>query len=76
MSKDVVELEMGEDGAYAPKGIKPKGKKRDTSKYIPREKPMIFKESHADEFLSGVDAGLDFIEKVIPRAERFFRLRG
>lgn len=83
MSKDVVELEMDEDGTYAQKGSK-KSKKHSIKKKEPGAyghsnhtgKPMIFKESHADDFLSGVDAGLDFIEKVVPRVERFLRLRG
>lgn len=84
MSKeDIVELEIGEDGTYAPKGSK-KSKKQNIKKKDPgaygygnhTNKPMIFKESHADEFLNGIDAGLDFIEKVVPRVERFLRLRG
>jgi hypothetical protein len=83
--KDIVELEMDEDGSYAP--VKTKEKKDNKKaiqkskaygrdKYSPDSKPMIFKESHADDFLSGVDAGLDFIDKVMPRVERFLRLRG
>jgi len=81
MGKDVVELEIGEDGTYAPKGTKvkeKKSKKKDVQKYgyAQKEKPKYFLESSADEFLSGIDIGLDFIDKVVPRVERFLRLRG
>lgn len=78
--KDIVELEMGEDGAYAPKGIKAKSKKKEKQAYghnHPSDaKPKYFLDSSADEFLSGIDAGLDFIDKVVPRMERFLKLRG
>ena len=77
--KDIVELEMDEDGAYAPKGTVrgKKSKKREMIYgYTQKQKPTIFRENHADDFLGGIDAGLDFIENIIPRAERFLRLRG
>lgn len=40
------------------------------------DKPKYILENNADEFLSGIDLGLDFIEKVVPRVERLLRLRG
>jgi hypothetical protein len=46
-------------------------------KGIAKVKPKAkAKSSNANQFLSGVDMGLDLIEQVVPRVERFFRLRG
>lgn len=82
MSKDIVELEMDEDGAYAPKDTVKvrKGNKtaaqKNRDRFHSTEKPKYMLENHADEFLGGIDLGLDFIEKVVPRVERLLRLRG
>lgn len=74
----VVDLEMGEDGSYTPKEKKVK---RDPLAMTVKqkqadEKPKFIRETNADNFLNGVDVGLDFIDNVVPRLERFMRLRG
>ena len=74
-----VDLVLGEDGAYASikKDTNTKmAKSNKTLKPDIGEKPKCTRENHADEFLSGIDMGLDLIDKFIPRVERFLRLRG
>jgi hypothetical protein len=77
----VVDLVLNEDGSYEPikkndefQGTRCKGK--GLVKTPMGEKPKYIRENHADEFLSGIDAGLDLIDKFVPRIERFLRLRG
>ena len=83
MSKDEVELEKGEDGVYIAKVTKEKKKSKRVGNNSSGmtygrtgDKPKYILENNADEFLSGIDLGLDFIEKVVPRVERLLRLRG
>jgi hypothetical protein len=71
----VVDLEMGEDGAYTP------GKKSKTKEVV-KGKQTKFKEqvkyslpSEANEFLAGVDVGLDLVEAIKIRAARIMGIR-
>ena len=74
----IVDLVQSEDGTYEPKrergkfNVKGKG----LVKHNKDEKPKYIMESHADDFLNGIDIGLDFIDKVMPRVDRFLKLRG
>ena len=70
----VVDLEMGSDGTYTTKTLK-------NTQALVRNKPKGGKlkyvlENNADQFLGGIDLGLDFLDKIVPRVERFMRLRG
>jgi hypothetical protein len=77
----IVDLEVCEDGSYSPKdtlnikkidplkGIKPKEK-------TTKEKPKYTQSKDVDEFLAGIDVGLDLLDEVMPRIGRFLRLRG
>ena len=66
----VVDLVVGEDGVYGTKQSKNVPAKRSVTKEKSKHK------NHADDFLGGIDIGLDFVEKVVPRVERFMRLKG
>jgi hypothetical protein len=68
MNKDIIDLQMDEDGTYTEKTKK--GKKNNSL-----TKSKHFEENHGDEFLTGIDLGLDFVEKVVPRVERFLQLK-
>lgn len=76
----IVDLEMSEDGSYEPKRVRdksiPNSKGKGLVKTPLNEKPKFIRESHADEFLAGMDLGLDFIENLMPRVDRFLKLRG
>jgi len=77
----IVDLKICSDGSYAPEDTNVKSKTHHKSKggliKTPMdEKPKFIRENHADEFLSGIDIGLDFLENVVPRVERFMKLRG
>lgn len=65
MSNEIIDLEMDKDGSYAPKG-KPKHK-------VEKKEEV---KSDMDNFLHGIDMGLDFIDKVVPRIKRISKLRG
>jgi hypothetical protein len=83
-SNKIVDLQKCEDGTYSPKntlniskisklkGIKSVVKKENIS-YTDKRKHMI--PSGADEFLVGLDAGLDFVEAIKSRALRIMGLR-
>lgn len=84
MSKSkIVDLQKCKDGTYSPKdtlninkisklkGIKPVTKA--AISYKEKNKHMI--PSGADEFLGGLDAGLDFVEAIKSRALRILSLR-
>jgi hypothetical protein len=76
MSKNntIVDLEMDSDGAYAPKSNTNKA----VIKAIKVDKPVKkkYNRDKADNFIGGLDAGLDFVEEIGLRVDRFFRLRG
>lgn len=80
-SSRVVDLVVDEDGTYRPKRVhieKPK-KVKNNALFMPtkeRRPKYSIADTNADEFLSGIDVGLDFIDNVIPRVERFLRMRG
>jgi hypothetical protein len=77
----IVDLIVGEDGSYTPKrstkeknGAVPcRVKISDVGK---TNKPKYMLENNADHFLGGLDVGLDFLDNVVPRVERFLKLRG
>lgn len=74
----VIDLEMCEDGTYVEK----KNKASKTSKPSKPSKTICTKtktnnsKNNTDEFLGGIDTGLEFIESVIPRVSRLLKLRG
>jgi len=76
----VVDLVLSEDGSYEPKRERnksiPNSKGKGLIKVSKGEKSKYIMENHADEFLSGLDMGLDLLENVMPRINRFLRLRG
>lgn len=79
MSKPkIVDLVQNGDGSYEPKGNKkatvPAKNKKTSNGFKDNRQYKVSTE--ADEFLAGIDVGLDFIDKVVPRVERFFKLRG
>jgi len=80
MSTKIIDLEKNSDDEYTPKRSRnrsiPNSKGKGLVKTPKGEKSATFRENHADEFLNGIDAGLDLIEKVMPRLDRFLRLRG
>lgn len=81
MSTKIIDLEKDSDGEYTPKRAKDKGVPKEYRgtglvRTPKGEKPRYMRENHADEFLNGIDVGLDLIEKVMPRLDRFLRLRG
>lgn len=66
----VVDLVPSEDGTYVTKHDK-KLIVKEVSK--PKKK---YDRRKADDFLSGLDAGLEFLEEVSPMVSRFLKLRG
>jgi hypothetical protein len=73
MSKSkIIDLEVCDDGTYAQKESKPSK----PSKTIGVNTKTINSKNNTDEFLGGIDIGLDLIENVIPRIGRFMKLRG
>ena len=71
--KEVVDLVPIGDGSYAPQEHTVPAKKKPEVK---KEKPKYRVNKEVDEFLAGIDVGLDLIDDVAPRLERFFKLRG
>lgn len=76
----IVDLVMGEDGTYSEKGTGPSTRKK--SSHIGGKKiAEAFKSKkdteppNVDEFFSGVDSGLNFVENVNRRLNRFMGLR-
>lgn len=75
-STKVVDLVPSEDGSYRSKQSKLKNAAispmhRPTDK----NKPKYVPHKDADEFLAGIDAGLDFVEAMKSRAMRIIGLR-
>ena len=76
----VVDLVMGEDGAYSERGTSTSNK---STNKLQMSKTAQFKLNNADavlptdveEFFNGLDFGLDFIEGVRSRVGRFMDLR-
>ena len=82
----VVDLVMGEDGTYSEKNTKPSKPSKSVRKYPERvignsrsaEKFKNNKDTlppNVDEFFSGLDSGLSFVEGISSRVGRFMGLR-
>lgn len=76
----IVDLVMSEDGSYSPKRVvdkqSPNHKGKTGLVHTPKdEKPKYILGNEADEFLAGVDVGLDLVEAVGIRVNRFLKLR-
>lgn len=73
----IVDLEISHDGSYVPKNTKAKVKAKKSKEIQIQER---YNRNHvtteADSFLSGIDMGLDLLDNVVPRVERFLNLRG
>jgi len=66
--KEDITLEKGEDGVYIPK-------KQSSPKKSKVREPIVRKRlDEADEFLSGLDAGLEFLEKLSSKIQRMNQL--
>ena len=79
MSKKIIDLEKHTDGTYSPKHVNHNVRNSKGKGLIhlrSGEKPKYIMHDDASEFLGGIDAGLDLIDSVVPRIERFLRLRG
>ena len=79
MSKPkIVDLVPAEDGSYAPKGsiVPAKSKNKKKYDYKNEKQPKYTVNKEADEFLAGIDVGLDLVDKFVPRLERFLKMRG
>lgn len=82
MSKSkIVDLVVSDDGTYSPKFHSKKPITKAITK-LPKSKQQEFqaktkynRSAGADEFLSGLDAGLDFVEAIKSRALRVIGLR-
>lgn len=80
---EVVDLEMDGNGEYVSKHtlniekVKPlRGIAKRNEVKPKKQKPIRHNPEISDTFLGGVDLGMDFIEKIVPRVERFLKLRG
>ena len=71
----VIDLELNSEGAYSEAGKEIK-RNVTTVKSKQRTKVSQKRQDNSDTFLGGIDIGLDLIEKVVPRVERFLKLRG
>ena len=75
----IVDLVVSEDGSYSPEGIKTKSTKVKAvskPKSIEHNKPKYIQSNEVDEFLAGMDVGLDLIDNILPRVNRILKLRG
>ena len=75
---DIVDLQVDEDGSYSPKDIKTKDTKvKAVVKHkCTDNKPKYTQSKEVDEFLAGMDAGLNLIDSIVPRLNRILKLRG
>lgn len=76
MSKDkIIDLEISTDGTYyTQKSIKPH-KSPKPPKIVHNKQEIKQVNSQADEFLGGLDVGLDFVESIGIRVNRILNLR-
>jgi hypothetical protein len=75
MAKDIVDLHMSEDGTYIPGK---KSKEKDIAKIKDRIEHKAKRgtgTAPADEFLAGVDVGLDLVDAIKIRALRIMGMR-
>lgn len=71
----IVDLEISRDGTYSTKDAKTRNiATSPTHKRTDKNKPKYVPHKDADEFLSGLDAGLDFVESIKVRALRVLSL--
>ena len=79
MSKSkIVDLKMSGDGTYSTKPITTKATKAVVKSDKPKTQEKYNKHHSnpgADEFLGGLDIGLDFVEAIKSRVDRIMRLR-
>jgi hypothetical protein len=68
----IVDLELSEDGTYGQKVYKA----TKSSKTVYKKQEVKRIQSGADEFLGGLDVGIDFVESIRSRALRIMNLRG
>jgi len=72
----IVDLQKCEDGTYSPKNVKTKAVTKQKHKYTDEKgSPKYVQSRDVDEFLGGLDAGLDFVEAIKVRAIRIMGLR-
>lgn len=73
----IVDLVASEDGSYDTKGTKTRAvvKVSHHKEKTAKEKHKYMMPSGVDEFLSGVDVGLDLVESIKIRAIRMLNLR-
>jgi hypothetical protein len=69
MPKEIVDLVPSEDGTYAPKNSS-----KEVSKEVKPKKK--YDRRKADDLVSGLNAGLEFLEEIGPIVSRFLKLRG
>lgn len=75
----IVDLEICNDGSYSPKRMinKPTPRNKGMLRVLGKdEKAKYLLRNEADDFLNGIDAGLDFLDEIVPRVNRFLGLRG
>jgi len=80
MSKPkIIDLEIDKDGSYSPKDNKTKAVTKTVHKksngYSANGKHKYMMPSGVDEFLSGMDVGLDLVDAIKVRAIRILGLR-
>jgi len=77
MSKQskIVDLVVSKDGSYSPKNSKSKSVAKHKYTDSNASKPKYVQSREVDEFLAGMDAGLNLLDEVIPRVKRFLGLR-
>lgn len=71
----IVDLEVCEDGSYGTKESKPKAVVKAEKHTKPKHTVPYAVPTGVDEFLSGVDVGLDLLDAVKIRAIRILGLR-
>jgi hypothetical protein len=73
----IVDLEISSDGSYAPKRAKEYKPKRakEFIHHAKEDKPKYLLRNDADDFLNGIDIGLDFVETIGTRVNRFLGLK-
>lgn len=76
MSKSkIVDLKMSGDGTYSAKPITTKAIVKSNKAKMQEKYNKHHSNPGADEFLGGLDIGLDFVEAIKTRVDRIMRLR-
>lgn len=73
----IVDLEISSDGSYSPKQIRKHKpfRHKEFIRHAKEEKPKYLLRNDADDFLNGIDIGLDFVENIGTRVNRFLGLK-